>query len=103
MRELIRGIAYKNTLTMFCSNNGSLSIGGTRWVWFISLGRKLEFLDDSFLQFCLIFGLIGIIGFFWEVERMGEEVWEVARFNAFLWALATKSFCNYEFSLVLLD
>lgn len=40
---------------------------------------------------------------FREVERSGEEVWEVTRFNASLWVLVMWAFVNYELGLVLLD
>ena len=37
------------------------------------------------------------------MNRSREEIWEVVRFNAFLWTLVTRPFCNYELDLILLD
>ena len=34
------------------------------------------------------------------MERSGEGVCEVSRFNASLWALVTRSFCNHELDIV---
>lgn len=39
---------------------------------------------------------------FREVERLGDNVWDEARFNASLWAFVTKSFHNYELGHVFL-
>ena len=37
---------------------------------------------------------------FREVGRSCDEVWEVVRYNAFSWGSVTRSFCNYDLSLI---
>lgn len=37
------------------------------------------------------------------IEREAFVVWPLVRFNVFLWALMTKSFCNYFPGFILLD
>lgn len=40
---------------------------------------------------------------FSDPDRSCEEVWGGVRFDASLWASATKLFCNYVLDLILLD
>lgn len=65
------------------------------------LGRRAKFCGKRVsLHFCGVFGLGGTTKF---LERLRD--WEVARFNASLWASVPRLFffCNYDLGLVLLD
>ena len=37
------------------------------------------------------------------MERSGEDVWEVARFNDSLWTSVFRLFYNYDIGIVVLD